>query len=251
LAVLHTWSQNLLHHPHVHCVVPGGGLSPEGSRWISCRNGFFLPVRVLSRLFRRLYLAGLAQAFTRGELALHGRLEGLRDPSRWARLVSQLRDKEWVVYAKPPFGGPRQVLKYLARYTHRVAISNARLLAIENGHVRFLWRDRAHDGRNRCMRLEGAAFVRRFLLHVLPKGFVRIRHFGFLANRARQEKLPLVKALIRAQAPAPATEQDQQPTPEAVRPQPDAPDHCPLCEVGRMRSVGAIPPRHEPPPDTS
>jgi hypothetical protein len=251
LAVLHTWSQNLLHHPHVHCVVPGGGISPQGSRWISCRSGFFLPVRVLSRLFRRLYLEGLEKAFSKDELGLHGRLQELRERARWARLVSGLREKEWVVYAKPPFGGPRQVLKYLARYTHRVAISNARLLAVEDGHVSFLWKDRAGDGRSRCMRLEGAEFVRRFLLHVLPKGFVRIRHFGFLANRARQEKLPLVKALIGAQAPAPTTEQDHEPTPEAVRPQRDAPDHCPCCEVGRMRSVGAVPPRHELFPDTS
>ena len=236
LAVLHTWSQNLLHHPHVHCVVPGGGISPDGSSWISCRSGFFLPVRVLSRLFRRLYLEGLQKAFTNGKLGLHGRLEELRDLQRWARVVSQLREKEWVVYAKPPFGGPLQVLKYLARYTHRVAISNARLLAIDDGHVRFLWKDRTNGGQSRCMSLEGVEFVRRFLLHVLPKGFVRIRHFGFLANRARKEKLARVQVLIASERASP-TQDDDAPPRTASSESPPAPDRCPRCELGHMQIV--------------
>jgi len=254
LAVLHTWTQTLLHHPHVHCVVPGGGISPDQSRWIACRDGFFLPVSVLSRLFRRLYLTGLHKAFTEGELALHGRLETLRDSQSWASLLARVRAKEWVVYAKPPFGGPVQVLKYLARYTHRVAISNARIVAIDGEHVRFLWKDRAHGGRSRCMTLPGIEFVRRFLLHVLPKGFVRIRHFGFLANRARETKLPLVRGLIAARAAPNSTEAPAAEAPRsdlAVEPSPEADDRCPSCELGRMRRAGVIPPSRELAPDTS
>ena len=252
LAVLHTWSQNLLHHPHVHCVVPGGGISSDGKQWIACRKGFLLPVRVLSRLFRRLYLEGLGKAFKDGELQLHGRLESLRDRKRWADIIARLRSKEWVVYSKPPFGGPLQVLKYLARYTHRVAISNARLLATEQGRVRFLWKDRAAGGGTRTMSLDGVEFVRRFLMHVLPKGFVRIRHYGFLANRARKRKLPLARSLISAQL-APSTS-PQDPTPPAADAQPllAEPERCPLCERGNMRPVGAVPPNQKfPPPDTS
>lgn len=239
LAVLHTWSQNLLHHPHVHCVVPGGGISPDGSRWIPCAKNFFLPVRVLSRLFRRLYLEGLQKAFTNGKLGFHGRLEELRDPQRWARVVSQLREKEWVVYAKPPFGGPLQVLKYLARYTHRVAISNARLLAIDDGHVRFLWKDRTNGGPSRCMSLEAVEFVRRFLLHVLPKGFVHIRHFGFLANRARKEKLARVRALIASERASNTLDNDAPPRTSSSE-SPPAPDRCPCCDFGHMKVVARI-----------
>jgi hypothetical protein len=232
LAVLHTWSQNLLHHPHVHCVVPGGGISPDGSSWISCGSDFFLPVRILSRLFRRLYLEGLQRAFAKGELGLHGQLEELRDPERWARMISQLREKEWVIYAKPPFGGPLQVLKYLARYTHRVAISNARLLAIEDGHVRFLWKDRAVGGKPRCMNLDGVEFVRRFLLHVLPKSFVRIRHFGFLANRARAKKLARARALIASKQHLSRTMASDAPPREGSTQPAQAPDRCPNCDLG-------------------
>jgi hypothetical protein len=211
-----------------------------------------LPVRVLSRLFRRLYLEGLGKAFEDGELQLHGRLESLRDRKRWADIIARLRSKEWVVYSKPPFGGPLQVLKYLARYTHRVAISNARLLATEQGRVRFLWKDRAAGGGTRTMSLDGVEFVRRFLMHVLPKGFVRIRHYGFLANRARKRKLPLARSLISAQL-APSTS-PQDPTPPAADAQPllAEPERCPLCERGNMRPVGAVPPNQKfPPPDTS
>jgi hypothetical protein len=207
-------------------------------------------VHVLSRLFRRLYLAGLQKAFGPGKLGLHGRLEELREPGRWAQRIRELGAKEWVVYAKPPFGGPLQVLKYLARYTHRVAISNARLLAVEDGKVSFLWKDRAGDGRRRCMRLEGVEFVRRFLLHVLPKGFVRIRHFGFLANRARGEKLARVRALIGEPRAAPHQSEDE-PSGIPATPQVEAKDRCPRCELGRMQLVERILPRSPSIDDTS
>jgi hypothetical protein len=252
LAVLHTWSQTLLHHPHVHCVVPAGGIGPDGKSWVPCRAGFFLPVRVLSRLFRRLYLADLQKAFGEGELALHGRLASLREPRAFARWIGALRAKEWVVYAKPPFGGPVQVLKYLARYTHRVAISNSRLVAIDGEHVRFLWKDRAHGGRSRCMRVSGVEFVRRFLLHVLPKGFVRIRHFGFLSNRAREKKLALARRLIADRAGDPqAHAQDAPRAAVVVEAYRAADDGCPCCEQGRMRPAGAIEPSRPQAPDTS
>ncbi|MEA2591136.1 MAG: hypothetical protein QOD62_967, partial [Actinomycetota bacterium] len=180
LAVLHTWGQNLQHHPHVHCVVPGGGLSPDGSHWVACRPGFFLPVRVLSRVFRGKFLALLGNAFDQGKLSFHGKLGVLADGGEFQRRLTASAQTEWVVYAKPPFGGPEQVLKYLARYTHRVAISNRRLVALEEGDVQFQWKDYAHGGGPKTMTLKAIEFIRRFLLHVLPSGFVRIRHYGFL-----------------------------------------------------------------------
>ena len=186
-AVLHTWGQRLEHHPHLHCVVPEGGLSPDGQRWIAARDGFFLPVRVLSRLFRGKYLAYLREAYRDGQLVLRGRLKELASGSVWRAFLARLQAIDWVVYAKPPFGSPEQVLKYLARYTHRVAISNRRLLSLEEGQVAFRYKDYRQGRRDRVMRLAAVEFMRRFLLHVLPKGFVRIRHYGFLANRARKE----------------------------------------------------------------
>ena len=196
LAVLHTWGQNLSHHPHLHCVIPGGGLSPDGSRWISCRAGFFLPVRVLSRLFRGKFMAYLREAFANDELSFYGELMFLSAADHFACWLRQLGKLEWVVYAKRPFGGPEQVLKYLARYTHRVAISNQRLVAFQDGQVTFRWKDYAHGNAQKEMTLSAVEFTRRFLLHVLPRGFVRIRHYGFLANRCRQEKLALCKRLL-------------------------------------------------------
>src|SRR5262249_18870880 len=178
LAVLHTWGQNLHLHPHLHCVVPGGGLAPDGSRWVSCRPGFFLPVRVLSRLFRGQFLAFLEDAFRQNQLRLHGQLEGVADVRAFPRLAEELRAEEWVVYAKPPFGGPEQVLTYLARYTHRVAISKHRLVKVENDRVFFHDKDYADDNTQKTMSLEAVEFIRRFLQHVVPSGFVRIRHFG-------------------------------------------------------------------------
>ncbi|HMY79653.1 MAG TPA: IS91 family transposase, partial [Thauera aminoaromatica] len=168
IAILHTWGQNLLHHPHLHCVVPGGGLSPDGQHWIACRPGFFLPVRVLSRLFRRRFLTMLQQAFAAGSLTFHNALAELTDPRAFARYLAPTAQAEWVVYAKPPFGGPQRVLEYLGRYTHRVAIANSRLVAFADGQVAFRWKDYRHASRQKVMRIEAGEFVRRFLLHVLP-----------------------------------------------------------------------------------
>ena len=201
LAVLHTWSQNLQHHPHLHCLVPAGGLALDNSRWIATkRHGFFLPVRVLSRMFRGKLLSFLKHSYRRNELCFAGRLADLSTPRAFYSLLAGLRRREWVVYSKPPFGGPEHVLKYLARYTHRVAISNGRLLSLENGQVRFRWRDSRHNNRSSVMRLDAAEFIRRFLLHVLPAGFVKIRHFGLLANRNRRHALALSRLHLRATA---------------------------------------------------
>ena len=188
LAVLHTWGQNLQFHPHVHCVVPGGGLSPDGTRWVASASNFFLPVRVLSRVFRGKFLAGLRAAFAKGDLRFAA--------DQFEQVLSAVVRTDWVVYAKPPFGGPEAVLRYLARYTHRVAISNARLLDFEDGMVRFRYKDYAHGNRKRVMTLTALEFVRRLLLHVLPTGFMRIRHYGILANRHRHEKLALCRRLL-------------------------------------------------------
>ncbi len=201
IAILHTWGQNLLHHPHLHCVVPGGGLSADGERWISCRPGFFLPVRVLSRLFRRLFLAQLQTAFDAGHLRFFNALEPLQVPRAFARHLAPARRAEWVVYAKPPFGGPQHVLEYLGRYTHRVAISNNRLIDFGAGMVSFRWKDYRHVSRQKVMRLEAQEFMRRFLLHVLPAGFQRIRHYGLLANRCRAVKLARCRQLLAEPAP--------------------------------------------------
>ena len=179
-AVLHTWGQNLLHHPHLHCVVGGGGLSAGGTEWISCRDGFFLPVQVLSRLFRRLFLEKLVDAFDAGNLEFFSSLQSLRDPSSFLDYLAPLYEAEWVVYAKRPFAGPEQVLDYVGRYTHRVAISNNRLLDIAEGKVKFRYKDYRHEAQQKTMTLEAEEFIRRFLLHVLPEGFQRIRYYGFL-----------------------------------------------------------------------
>jgi len=202
IAVLHTWGQTLLHHPHLHCLVPGGGLTPDANRWIACRPGFFLPVRVLSRLFRRLFLQYLRAAFEAGQLQFCSALESLGNPNTFAQYLRPLGQTEWVVYAKRPFAGAEQVLDYLARYTHRVAISNNRLLSIKDGQVTFGWKDYRHPGQPKNMTLEADEFIRRFLLHVLPDGFMRIRHYGFLGNRHRRVKIARCRELL---AVAPAT----------------------------------------------
>jgi hypothetical protein len=196
LAVLHTWGQNLLYHPHLHCVVPGGGIAPDGSRWVPCRPGFFLPVRVLSRLFRRLFLTYLEIAFDSGKLRFFSSLQHLGLPEAFAQYLDSLRHVEWVVFAKRPFGGPQQVLAYLGRYTHRVAISNNRLLSIDQGTVKFRWKDYRHNDKHKTMTLDADEFIRRFLLHVLPHGFQRIRHYGFLAHHYRHAKLALCRKLL-------------------------------------------------------
>ena len=238
-AVLHTWGQNLLHHPHVHGVVPGGGLSADGTRWVPCRPGFFLPVRVLSRLFRRLFLEALDQAFAAGALRFSTSLAALHDPRVFTESVAPARTAEWVVYAKPPFGGPRHVLDYVGRYTHRVAIANQRLLAIDEGQVRFRWKD-YRDGRPKTMTLPAEEFIRRFLLHVLPHGFHRIRSYGFLGNRDRHQKLARCQSLLGV-APLDAPSAGASPrldyrdryealTEVSLR-------ECPACHQGRMLLV--------------
>jgi len=196
--VLHTWGQTLQHHPHVHCVVTGGGPSLDGTRWVACRPGFFLPVRVLSRLFRRLFLQDLQNAFDTGNLRFFGKLSGLSDPEVFARHLDGFRRINWVVYAKSPCGGPEQVLAYLGRYTHRVAIANSRLISLSDGKVRFTWKDYRANGKTKVMMLAADEFIRRFLLHTLPDGFHRIRHYGFLANGSRSDKLARCRRLLDA-----------------------------------------------------
>jgi hypothetical protein len=197
LSVLHTWGQNLLIHPHVHCVIPAGGLALDGSKWVRPRYAFFLPVKVLSRVFRRKFIAGLKHAFREGKLSFPGTLRLLAEEKTFRSFLRSLFRHDWVVYAKPPFGGPEHVLHYLARYTHRVAISNHRIVNVAQGEVAFRWKDYARDAKQRTMVLCGEEFLRRFFLHVLPQGFVRIRFFGFLANRRRKQLLPLCRNLLR------------------------------------------------------
>jgi hypothetical protein len=232
LAVLHTWSQNLLHHPHVHCVVPAGGISLDGSGWVRCRKKFFLPVRVLSCLFRGKLLAFLCDAYNEGKLQISGQLAALADPAHFQAWLRPLKRINWVVYAKPPLSGPEHVLKYLARYTHRVAISNGRILSFEQGQVCFRWRDSKDNNRIKTMMLDAVEFIRRFLLHILPSGFVKIRHFGFLANRSRSVQLALCQKHLHAAEPTDAPVgllSDQQ-----IR---AAERRCPLCLVGTLRIV--------------
>ena len=209
LSVLHTWGQNLLHHPHVHCVIPAGGLSPDHQSWVHPRYPFFLPVRVLSRVFRGKFVAGLKRAYQKGDLCLPGSLKPLAQGRTFRSLLRSLFRKDWIVYAKPPFGGPQHVLHYLARYTHRVAISNHRLADFKDGKVTFRWKDYAHGNKRRLMTVTAEEFLRRFLLHTLPRGFVRIRFFGFLANRQRAGLLTLCRQTLetnpRPHSPSPPT----------------------------------------------
>ncbi|HJZ96007.1 MAG TPA: transposase [Candidatus Solibacter sp.] len=201
VSILHTWGQTLQRHPHIHCVLPGGGLSPDHTRWIRSPPNFFLPVRVLSRVFRGKFVAGLRQAFHANQLAFFGECLPLADEKAFAAFLRTLFREEWVVYAKAPFGGPEHVLQYLARYTHRVAISNHRLLAVDGDHVTFRWKDYAHHNKCRAMTLTLEEFLRRFLQHVLPKGLPRIRYFGWLANRRRRDMLPVCRTLLAAAPP--------------------------------------------------
>lgn len=198
-AILHTWGQNLSHHPHIHCAIPGGGISPDGERWISCRPRFFLPVRVLGRLFRRLFLEALEKAFRTGKLKFVSSLQHLCEAGAFNRYLGSVRRINWIVYSKPPFGGPERVLDYLGRYTHRIAISNNRLIDIEDGKVRFSWKDYRNGNQRKVMTLDADEFIRRFLIHVLPPGFQRIRYYGFLGNRYRKEKLARCRQLLGMQ----------------------------------------------------
>ena len=244
-AVLHTWGQTLVHHPHLHCVVPGGGLSRDGARWVSCRPGFFLPVRVLSRLFRRLFLAAVDEAFVAGRLRFSGTLHALADRQGFATHLQPARQTEWVVYAKPPFAGPDQVLDYVGRYTHRIAISNQRLLDLDADRVRFRYTDYRHPGasRQKTMTLAATEFIRRVLLHVLPPGFHRIRHYGLLANRTRQQTLAQCRRLLHT--PPPTDADGDAPASTDYRDRYEALTgrslwQCPRCHEGTMRVVECL-----------
>lgn len=238
-SILHTWGQNLLHHPHVHCVATGGGLRLDGKSWISCRPGFFLSVRVLSHLFRRLFLEALEAAFSLGKLEFHGTLEPLR--ATFTTLLTELGDLDWVVYAKPPFGGPHQVIQYLGRYTHRVAISNQRLLALDQDHVTFAYQNyRLGHSKSRRMTLSADEFIRRFLLHVLPPGFQRIRHYGLLAGRNKQRTLFECRTLLGAAASSilPSTQQIAEVLADVLA----GVALCPVCCIGQMLRSEILPP---------
>ena len=240
IAVLHTWGGQLQAHPHLHVVLPAGGLSPGGSHWVPCRPDFFLPVRVLSRRFRRLYLDGLKELYGQGELALTGRCREFAEPKPWRRLLAALRDKEWVVYAKEPQDS-EHILKYLARYTHRIAISNHRLVALQDGQVTFRFKDHKRGGQLRTRTLDAIEFLRRYCLHILPKGLHKIRYFGFLANRHRKAKLIQCRALLGQSTDAVVTnaiaagldtlELDR----KIARIEPG--DECSVCHQGRMQLV--------------
>ena len=243
-AILHSWGQNLLFHPHLHCVVPGGGISPDGARWISCRPNFFLPVKVLSQLFRRLFLQYLQESFDAGKLQFFTSLQALKNPQAFNRHLDLVRDVEWVVYAKPPFAGPQQVVDYVGRYTHRVAISNHRIVDIADGQVKFNWRDYRDNNQQKTMPLSADEFIRRFLLHVLPSRFHRSRYYGFLGNRYRKEKLESCRQLLGM---TPPTESSAEPaTPEDYRDRYErltgrSLRECPVCHRGCMIPIKVLP----------
>jgi len=249
-SVLHTWGSALTHHPHVHMIVPGGGLSPDGNQWVSCKPGFFLHVRVLSRLFRRLFVEDLLALHRAGNLAFFGDLADLAEPDAFAAYLAPLRKTEWVVYAKPPFGGPEAVLAYLSRYTHRVAISNSRLISADAETVAFRWKDyRIKTGdRRSVMRLTTGEFIRRFLIHVLPGGFHRIRHYGLLASARRRVNIAKLRTLLGAEM----AKQDDPPTAEVIpltlrEPCPDCGGLMRIVEIFRrgQRPLARAPPRRQ------
>ena len=244
LAVLHTWGQNLLHHPHLHCVIPGGGFAEDSTRWVMCRKDFFLPVRVLSRVFRGKFIDFLKCAFRQGKLTFHGNIAELNDTAAFEQRLNDAVRTAWVVYAKPPFGGPQQVLKYLARYTHRVAISNERLIACQDGTVQFRYKDYAHGSQVKTMTVSACEFIRRFLLHTLPRGFMKIRQFGFLANRLRTASLQHARQLLadsQHDPGIPSTPATCPSSPVTAAPQNNDPP-CPLCGKGKMIRIQCVPP---------
>jgi hypothetical protein len=237
LSILHTWGQNLQLHPHLHFIIPGGGLSRDGSRWISCRKGFFLPVKVLSRLFRKLFVKNLSQAYEKRSLNFYGSIEELSCRDAFYKLLSEAGKNKWVVYCKRPVSGPQQVLNYLGQYTHRVAISNSRLLSLEQGQVRFSWRDYRDSNRIKEMSLDASEFIRRFLLHILPTGFQRIRYYGWMSNRKRTDKLAVCRkllGLLSDQTSQKPQEQSKDNKLEIEVPKEKAIDKCPVCKQGRM-----------------
>jgi hypothetical protein len=236
MAVLHTWSQTLMDHPHLHCIVTGGGLSPDGLRWISCQGEFFLPVKVLSRLFRGKFLAYLREAYKKGKLVFPGKVVAhLREKSGFNVLLKELYGQQWVVYCKPPFQSAEMVMDYLGRYTHRVAISNDRLVKLEGGKVTFRYRDRKDNDRIKLMTLDTSEFIRRFLLHILPDGFVKIRHYGILSNRSRDTKLGLCKRLLSVDCGYQGREKKSESWQDLLtRITGHDPRICPYCGKGRM-----------------
>lgn len=244
-AILHTWGQNLSQHLHLHCVVTGGALAPDGSRWNPVKAGFLFPVRALAKVFRGKYLDALRRAFRAGELVFSGSLATLAEPGAFAAWLEQLRRHDWVVYAKRPFAGPEQVLEYLGRYTHRVAISNERMVRLDRGIVRFRWKDYADGGRVKLMALAAAEFIRRFLLHIVPDGFVRIRHFGLLANRTRKVKLARCRRVLD-QPPAPAKRPRESVRALMLRLTGLDIERCPTCQRGRLRVTEILPPAPDP-----
>lgn len=240
LAVLHTWGQNLMHHPHAHFLVPGGGIAPDGDHWVACRPGFFLPVRVLSQVFRGKFLHYLGKAFSAGKLNFFSEHRHLYEPAAFRRYLAPVWNTEWVVYAKRPFAGPAQVLDYVGRYTHRVAISNNRLVSMDDGKVQFRWKDYRDGNRQKIMTLDAEEFIRRFLIHVLPDGFHRIRYFGFLGNCHRARKLVRCRQLIGMASPSPPAE----PSPDYRARYEALTGHslrqCPHCHTGIMVVIGCI-----------
>ena len=246
LAVLHTWGQNLMHHPHLHCVVSGGGIAADRAHWVHCKRSrrqnkvFFIPEKVLSRVFRGKFIDFLKRAFRGGELHFFGKLSSLARPAAFERWLNASVRSDWVVDVKRPFGSARVVLKYLARYTHRVAISNSRLVSMQDGKVHFRWKDYADGGKQKTMVLDAAEFTRRFLLHVLPTGFMRIRHYGFLANRFRQEKLALCRRLLGASS-EPIVDHQEDEAKVPMQSDTDASICCPNCGNGVMKIVQEIP----------
>jgi hypothetical protein len=251
IGILHTWGQNLMDHPHIHCIVTGGGLSSDGSRWISCRKGFFIPVRVMSALFRGKFLDRLKKCFTADDLVFPGRIRHLQTPGTFESFRRHLYQKNWVVYCKPPFDGANGVLQYLGRYTHRIAISNNRIVAIRDGHVSFLWRDYADGNRQKTMTLKADEFIRRFLLHVLPPRYVRIRHFGLLANRNCQDNIALCREIIgRGQAILKENVRQETWQEQLLRICGVDVTTCPACQKGRMFRVALLfPHRCNSPPE--
>ena len=237
ISILHTWGQNLMDHPHIHCIVTGGGLSSGGSRWVSCRKGFFLPVMVMSALFRGKFLDHLKHCFKRGDLAFLGNIRHLKESDTFDTFRKQFYEKKWVVYCKPPFGGPEGVLKYLGRYTHRIAISNNRILNIQDGQVFFRWRDYAGNNRQKTMKLTSDEFIRRFLLHVLPERYVRIRHVGLLANRNRQDNIALCHKMMGGVKKATKEKRRETWQEQLLRICGIDVTVCPICQKGKMCTV--------------
>ncbi len=248
MGVLHTWGQNLMDHPHIHCVVTGGGLSPEGKRWISSRRKFFIPVRIMSALFRGKFLSHLKSTFESGDLIFPGGIDHLREPHAFEMYRRQFYHKKWVVYCKPPFDGAEGVLQYLGRYTHRIAISNNRILSAEGGNVSFRWRDYADGDKQKTMTLKADEFIRRYLLHVLPNRYVRIRHFGLLANRRRKNNITLCRELLGI--PRTKTKEPKETWQEQLlRITGIDVSACPVCRKGRMfRVEELLPSRCNSPP---